>query len=68
MLSHLSSLKCETCHLGKHHQSSLPKSSHSHQSEPFGAINVDTWDPSQTSSLKGFIYFVVLVDNLSQMT
>ena len=67
-LSHVPSLKCEACQLGKHHVSSFSNSSHSRQPESFDVVHTDIWGPSHISTLNGFLYFVIFVDDYSQMT
>ncbi len=40
-LSHVPSLECEACQLGKHHVSSFSSSSHSRQPESFDVVHTD---------------------------
>jgi hypothetical protein len=56
------------CQLGKHLRSSFTISSHSHQSKSFDVVHTEIWGPSHISTLNGFLYFVLLIDNYSRMT
>jgi hypothetical protein len=67
-LSHVPSLKCEACQLGKHHRSSFSSSGPSRQSESFDLVHTDIWGPSRISTLNGFLYFVIFVDDYSRRT
>ena len=62
------SLECEACQLRKHHRSSFSSSGPSCQSESFDLVHTDIWGPSCISTLNGFIYFVIFVDDYSRMT
>jgi hypothetical protein len=67
-LSHVLSLECEACQLGKHHRSSFSSSGPSRQSESFDLVHTDIWGPSRISTLNGFLYFVIFVNDYSRMT
>ena len=67
-LSHVPSLKCEVCQLGKYHRSSFSSSSHSRQPESFDVVHTDIWGPPRISTLNGFLYFVIFLDDYSRMT
>ena len=62
------SLECEACQLRKHHRSSFSSSGPSRQSESFDLVHTNIWGPSHISTLNGFLYFVIFVDDYSRMT
>ena len=64
--SSLSSLECESCHLGKHTRVSFPKSLESRTKSPFELVHTDIWCPSRTMSTSGFRYFVTFIDDFSR--
>lgn len=66
-LSHISSLECESCHLGKHHRISFPVS-HKRASAPFVLVHSDVWGPTRVPSTFGFRYFVTFIDDFSRVT
>ena len=67
-LSHVPNLECEACQLGKHDRSSFSSSGPSRQFESFDLVHTDIWGPFCISTLNGFLYFVIFVDDYSQMT
>ncbi|KAJ7979031.1 Retrovirus-related Pol polyprotein from transposon TNT 1-94 [Quillaja saponaria] len=67
-LSHLSSLNCESCQLGKHTRVSFPKYSRFRAESPFHLVHTDVWGPSRVSSSLGFRYFVTFIDDYSRCT
>ena len=67
-LSHVHSLECEACQLGKHHRSSFSSNGPSRQSKSFDLVHTNIWGPSHISTLNGFLYFVIFVDDYSRMT
>jgi hypothetical protein len=64
-LSHVPSLECEACQLRKHRHSSFSSSGPSRQSKSFDLVHTDIWGPSRISTLNGFLYFVLFVNNYS---
>jgi len=67
-LSKLSRLVCESCQLGKHSRTSLPRSVTRDASSPFALIHSDIWGPSRVKSTLGFQYFVTFIDDYSRCT
>ncbi|KAJ7961891.1 Retrovirus-related Pol polyprotein from transposon TNT 1-94 [Quillaja saponaria] len=67
-LSHLSSLNCESCQLGKHTRVSFPKHSRFRAESHFHLVHTDVWGPSRVSSSLGFQYFVTFIDDYSSCT
>ena len=59
----LSSLKCESCQLGKHTRVLLPKHLDPRTNSPFELIDTDVWGPSRSTSTLGFRYFVTFIDD-----
>ena len=71
MVSHfssLSSLECESCHLGKHTRVSFPKRLESQTKPHFELVHTNVWGPSRTASTLGFRYFVTFIDDFSRCT
>ncbi|XP_077254152.1 uncharacterized protein LOC143893080 [Tasmannia lanceolata] len=66
--SPFSLLSCEACELGKHHRVPFPSRTVSRASHPFVPVHSDVWGPARTTSLFGFRYFVVFIDDYSHMT
>ncbi|CAH9114384.1 unnamed protein product [Cuscuta europaea] len=66
-VSNLQSLAYESCQIGKHVRTTFPKS-HSHAESPFYLVHSDVWGPSRVSSVLGFRYFVIFVDDFSRCT
>ena len=48
-LSHLKSLDCESCQLGKHVRASFPSSPNKRSKSPFDIVHSDVWGPSRGS-------------------
>lgn len=67
-LSHLQSLECESCQLGKHVRSSFSSSTQSQAYAPFDVIHSDIWGPSRVTSILGPKYFVTFIDEFSRCT
>ena len=67
-LSKLSSIKCESCQLGKHTRSSFPKKLNNRASFMFDVVHSDIWGPSRVSTNLGFHYFVTFIDDYSRYT
>lgn len=65
-LSHLS--LCESCLAGKQHKISFPKGISVRASKPLESIHSDVCGPMQTTSIKGFRYFVTYIDDYSRFT
>ncbi|XP_057495256.1 retrovirus-related Pol polyprotein from transposon TNT 1-94 isoform X3 [Actinidia eriantha] len=63
----VSTLKCESCELGKHHRASFYPSINK-SIIPFTLIHTDVWGPSRVASLKGHRWFVSFVDDCSRTT
>ena len=66
--SSLSSLECESCHLGKHTRVSFPKRLDPRTKSPFEFIHTNVWGPSRSASTLGFHYFVTFIDKYFQCT
>ena len=64
----LSSLKCESCQLGKHTHVLLPKRLDPRTKSPFELIHTDVWGLSRSTSTLGFRYFVTFIDDYSRCT
>jgi len=67
-LSKVSSLSCESCHLGKHSHNSFPISVSQRASSPFALLHFGIWGPSSVKSNLGFQYFVTFIDDYSKCT
>ena len=66
--SHLHSLQCEPCQLGKHVRSSFKNKKVSRSKFPFELVHSDVWGPCRTTSVLGFRYFVTFIDDYSRCT
>ncbi|RVW98399.1 hypothetical protein CK203_026795 [Vitis vinifera] len=66
--STLSSLACESCHLGKHTRVLFPKRLNHRAKSPFELVHTDVWGPCRTASTLGFQYFVTFIDDYSRLT
>ena len=66
--SSLSSLKCESCPLGKHTRVLFPKRLDPRTKSPFQLVHTDVWGPSRSTSTLGFRYFVTFIDDYSRCT
>ncbi|XP_072087350.1 uncharacterized protein [Arachis hypogaea] len=67
-LSRLTTLECQTCHLGKHVRSSFSSRVNTRAASPFSVIHSDVWGPSRVTSHSGFRYFVTFIDDFSRCT
>ena len=67
-LSHLESLSCASCQLGKHVRSSFSPRIESRAMSPFALVHSDVWGPSRVSSTMGSRYFVTFIDDFSRCT
>ena len=68
LFSNLSSLRCESCQLGKHTRVSFPKRLDPRTKSPFELVHTDIWGPSRSASTLGFRYFVTFTDDYSRCT
>ena len=66
--SSLSSLKCESCQLGKHTRVLFPKRLDPRTKSHFKLVHTDVWGPSPFTSTLGFRYFVTFIDDYSRCT
>ena len=66
--SSLSSLKCESCQLGKQTRVLFPKRLDPRTKSPFELVHTDVWGPSRFTSTLGFRYFVTFIDDYSRCT
>ena len=66
--SSLSSIKCESCQLGKHTHIPFPKRLDQRTKSPFELVHTHVWGPSRTKSTLGFRYFVIFIDDYSRFT
>ena len=66
--SSLSSLECESCHLGKHTRVLFPKRLDPRTKSPFELVHTDVWGPSRSTSTLGFRYFVTFINDYSRCT
>jgi len=63
----LSEFHCKICHLSK--QKRLPFVSNKKiYEEPFSLIHIDVWGPFHITSVKGYRYFLTIVDDCTRMT
>jgi hypothetical protein len=67
-LSHLSSLRCDSCQFAKHHRVHLSPRVNKRAASPFELIHSDVWGPCPITSKSGFKYFVTFVDDFSRVT
>ncbi|KAK2391898.1 putative mitochondrial protein [Trifolium repens] len=67
-LSHLKSLNCESCQLGKHVRASFPSSANKRSMSPFDIVHSDVWGPSRVPSNLGYRYYVTFIDDFSRCT
>ena len=61
-------LSCESCELGKHHRAIFQSRVNSRSSSTFELVRSDVWGPSRVPCIKGFRYFLLVVDDFSRMT
>ena len=66
--SSLSSLECESCHLGKHTLVLFLKRLDPRTKSLFELIHTDVWGPSRSTFTLGFRYFVTFIDDYSRCT
>lgn len=62
-----SSFVCSDCQLGWHSMLPFPTSS-SFTSSPPELVHTDVWGPAPTSSVTGFRYYIIFVDDWSRFT
>ena len=63
----LLNFKCEACILAKSHRVTFPLSMNK-SNVPFALIHSDVWGPSPKSSISGYWWFVIFVDDCTRMT
>jgi hypothetical protein len=59
-------LKCETCILAKSHRANYPLSLNK-STVPFALIHSDVWGPSPVTTISGFCWFVIYIDDCTRM-
>ncbi|PKU83306.1 Retrovirus-related Pol polyprotein from transposon TNT 1-94 [Dendrobium catenatum] len=59
------SFVCTSCNVIKSHRISFPKQA-KHVSTPFSLIHSDVWGPSPVSSLIGYLYYSVFIDDATR--
>ncbi|PKU87980.1 Retrovirus-related Pol polyprotein from transposon TNT 1-94 [Dendrobium catenatum] len=59
------SFVCTSCNVSKSHRLSFPKQAN-HVSTPFSLIHSDVWGPSPVSSLTGYRYYSVFIDDATR--
>lgn len=59
--------QCETCILAKSHRASFPLSLNK-KDTPFALIHSDVWGPSPITTVSGFKWLVLFVDDCTRMT
>ena len=59
--------QCETCILAKSHRASFPLYLNK-KDTPFALIHLDVWGPSPITTVNGFKWFVLFVDDCTRMT
>ena len=59
---------CQSCVAGKHHRTSFPKMSSFQETEPLELIHTDICGPISTPTLGGSRYFLLIIDDFSQLT
>ena len=64
----VSSFQCESCQLGKHFHATYPQLDSIPSKNPFDLIHCDVWGPSRTTSISGFRYYIVFVDDYSRVS
>ena len=67
-LSHLKTLNCESCQLGKHVRVSFPSNNTNRIKTPFELIHSDVWGPSRVTTILGYRYYVTFIDDFSRCT
>ena len=68
LFSSLSSIKCESCQLGKHTRVLFPLLLDQRIKSHFELVHTNVWGPSLTESTLGFRYFVTFIDDYSRST
>lgn len=67
-LQTVSQLRCESYELSKHSRASLPMSSRSRTNKLFELVHPHVWGPLAIPNYGPFKYYVLFVDDYSQMT
>jgi len=65
--SSISILDC-VCKLGKHYRAIYQCQINNRNSSAFEIVHSHVWSPSRVPSVKGFIYFLIFVDDFSRIT
>src|SRR5436190_4132207 len=65
---HFESFHCESCELGKHHRASYKSSTSVESQSLFDLVHCDIWGPARISSVSGFNYYLVLIDDYSRVS
>ena len=60
--------KCESCELGKHFRVTYHRRDSIPCEHPFDLVHCDIWGPARSTSLSGFRYYLVLVDDFSRVS
>ena len=61
VMSYVSSLRCDSYELGKHHCATYQSRVNIYNSSAFELVHSDVWGPSHVLSIKGFRYFLIFV-------
>ena len=64
----VSSFQCESCQLGKHFCATYTRLGSIPSQSSFELIHCDVWGPSLTTSIFGFHYYIVFVDDYSHVS
>lgn len=56
---------CDSCRMGKMHQRNFVSVTHSSK-EPIYVIHTDVWGPASVSSIEGYKYYLVMVDEFTR--
>ena len=67
-LVQVSSLECESCQMGKHHRVPFLLRVSKGIDHPFEPVYSNIWGPCSISSIFGFKYFIIFMDDFSHMT
>jgi transposase InsO family protein len=61
-----SKLQCESCFVGKAHRAAMPQQATHRATAPLELVHSDVCGPMRTTSLSGFRYFVLFVDDCTR--
>lgn len=67
-LSHLQTLDCGSCQLGKHARVYFPSSVNSRATSPFDIVHSDVWGPSRVPTILDYKYYVIFINDFSRCT